>query len=576
MADDLDALIDSTPAAKPQDIDALIDSTPAAPGKAAPQTTAGSAFGHHALNAGTFGLSDEAGGLGTAVMQGITNWLPQSARDKLDLVQASPMDAYRDSRDRERALLELQAKEHRTASTLGDLAGTVAGAYVAPGQGLSGLAKTGAVMGFGNSDADLTHPTLANVGRAAADTGLGAGASMLIGKVGEKVADMAGGAAKRLAFKAAGPMLKDFRNVGAQGAEDIGQKLLDSGAVKFGSSAENIADRLAPMRDAAGKAIGAGKDALDQAGGAWNPNVVADRVEKEIVAPLSKSPADKALAAHMQGIADDIRAVGEGQPQPLSTLAGIRERFDKYIYAAGRAGDTPKAGALENLRGLLDNEFDSVAAKTSPDIAQGYNNAQREYSLLKPAENMAEDMASRHAANRFLSLGDRVGGGMIGAAIGASDGDRDPLSIAGSTIAGAMAGRLARTRGPATAAVTTRALANILGRVGSPMAARLAAGAAPGIGDRLFGKPEQPSPQSDDQQIQPTPAPPVLQAMGKVGEAIHKNPTSMGRYGMALANIQQKHGPAAAAAAHFVMAQTPGGYQDLTKKVNDGEEPEQP
>lgn len=107
-----------------------------------------------ALGAIPLGFGDEVAGAQTGAMQAITNILPQSIRDKLDLVQAPAADAYRYSRDDAR---QIEAA-HPTAYGISSGVSNTALSLAVPGaQTLAGSAALGAMAGLGNSDADVTR-----------------------------------------------------------------------------------------------------------------------------------------------------------------------------------------------------------------------------------------------------------------------------------------------------------------------------------------------------------------------------------------------------------------------------------
>lgn len=95
--------------------------------------TAREALGRGGLQGATLGFGDEGTGAITSLMQGATNLLPQSARDKLDLVQAPAGDAYTYSRDLERERNKAAEDAPGGDYLAGNIIGTLATAPLLPG-----------------------------------------------------------------------------------------------------------------------------------------------------------------------------------------------------------------------------------------------------------------------------------------------------------------------------------------------------------------------------------------------------------------------------------------------------------
>lgn len=153
----------------------------------------------------TMGFGDEAGGAVAAGLQALTNMLPQSVRDSLDLVEAPAGEAYTYTRDADRAANDAAERAHGGYYLGGNVAGGLLTAPLMPGVGgakaigptlksgafqtLGSLAraggslglKTGAAYGLGSSRADLLSGDAGQYLQAAKDTTLG---SLLGGALG--------------------------------------------------------------------------------------------------------------------------------------------------------------------------------------------------------------------------------------------------------------------------------------------------------------------------------------------------------------------------------------------------------
>jgi hypothetical protein len=112
---------------------------------------------------GAFPIADELTGLAGAIVN------PTNS-DK------GFVDRYRDSRDYARRQDHKDDVQHPTISGVSQFGGALAGGAVTAGVGntLAGSAAFGAGQGLGTSEADLTKPSLENIGRAALDTAGGA------------------------------------------------------------------------------------------------------------------------------------------------------------------------------------------------------------------------------------------------------------------------------------------------------------------------------------------------------------------------------------------------------------------
>lgn len=131
-------------------------------------------FAREAVQGPTLGFNDELSGAAQTAMQAMTGGV-----DKLSDLKTL-YTAYRDAERRKNQIAE---KANPTASKAGMLTGGLATALV-PGMGeinsLKKAAAIGGLAGLGSSDADLTK---GEVGRAALDTGVGAGLGATVQKV---------------------------------------------------------------------------------------------------------------------------------------------------------------------------------------------------------------------------------------------------------------------------------------------------------------------------------------------------------------------------------------------------------
>jgi hypothetical protein len=148
-----------------------------------PEITPGKALAKGAQQGVSLGLSDELAGAAGALGY-LSGSSKTPSREEL-------LDIYRQARDEERKTVELANKQQPVMSGVGNLAGGVllpAGAIAkVPGllnkikQGTRAGAIIGAVGGAGLSEAELTQPSIENVGEFARDVGMSTATGATLG-----------------------------------------------------------------------------------------------------------------------------------------------------------------------------------------------------------------------------------------------------------------------------------------------------------------------------------------------------------------------------------------------------------
>lgn len=463
----------------------------------------GEALGRGALDGATFGFDDELQGTMGAGLQAIANALPESARRALDVDARDVGDAYRGTRDEGRTQKEAIRERSPGQFIAGQVGGGVATSFLSPlraataAKGVGGAAKTGAALGavggLGASNADLTQ---GEFGQAAADAAagaaLGGGAGALGYGVGrgvarvaphlsravgamlpakEEVADLLRRFAEGRAFKAAGPMLKDFRQIvgqkGTNRPNEIGRELLDSGAVGAGDDVEAIAEKLAPLRNQAGEQVGMAVEALDNAAVAGavptnllSPAMLAAKAEKELLRPMEsfKGPADLPKIRALLRRIDELRKMPTAnQPGTFQAIEKLKQQYDDLINYARQTKAPAAEQVSRDLRGVVNAQSERVADAVDPALGALFKGAKRRYELLAPAESMASDRALRDSANRAISPSDYIAGAAEHAK---PKGDGLLGQVAG--IGTALAHKYIRERGNSALAVAADAIANLI------------------------------------------------------------------------------------------------------------------
>lgn len=220
---------------------------------------------HQGIQGLTMGFADEMGaGLNTAISQ--LKGSDESFKDEY----TRRRDSLRERDQRETEANPVTAAVANIAGSLPTLleSGAMQGVNALTRIGKSALA--GGVHGLGNSEADLTE---GEVGRASLDTIFGMGVGGAGGAVGEAMVPAAkalGRGASKLSdyayLKATGADLSDLRALKHQGklatfADDV----RNSGAVRFGDSAEDVAKRAEALKQQHGERVGSSLQEIDAA-----------------------------------------------------------------------------------------------------------------------------------------------------------------------------------------------------------------------------------------------------------------------------------------------------------------------
>ncbi len=458
------------------------------------------ALGRGIRQGGTLGFGDEIGGatqVAASKMPRLLQLLNKYAGTDFEtkyLDQMNAGDVYRSARDAERRDDDAARDAHGGYMMAGELLGgalvPVPGGAAAKGAGY--LAKVGraagqgalvgTAAGLGGGRSDLTR---GEYGGAALEAGLGGlmgagggalaegvvvpGVKWAAGKVAEVPNALRALAESRM-YKAAGPMLKDFRLAGEDGARKIGRELIDSKVGRFGSNTRDIAKRLGPLQEEAGQAVGSSVGELDEAlarmaGGdpastglsirgqprprvGFSPSQIAKRLENEVAS--SYGTGDRNLADLVRREAE---AIAKNNPEHMtfSQLEALKRSYEgKAKFDSATAKEIPET--YQRIYDLLKGHSESGAKVVDPDLAQKFISAKAKYANIAPAANMAEDQALRVSANRFISPSDYI--------TGAAEVAKNGLDYKALLTMGAH--KLLRERGSSAAAITADALADAL------------------------------------------------------------------------------------------------------------------
>lgn len=287
------------------------------------------------------------------------------------------------------------------------------------------------------------------------------------------------------------------RDFGDDAAVTIGRTVKDEGLDKLlteGATWQEMHAATKLKLANAGKSIGDTMRAIDAAPSATGKAAdaakrIGQRADGEILGALERSGirSDKTLASKMRrdfeflfGADDAARArsaaaenAAAGRPVTAATyresarrraaatseelvpsferLHQLRARIDDIAYPKGAADPTPYQKALQQLRGVVEDELtkaaDKVAVTAGGELAGSYSAAKQRYRAVKWINDAAENNAASDLANRQASLTDTIVGSSIGGStlMAALAGDVGALgSTVIATLAGAGAGLVNR------------------------------------------------------------------------------------------------------------------------------------
>jgi len=396
-------------------------------------------------------------------------------------------------------------EENPTASTLGELGGSVASLLATGGAGglgklagrgaaalgaaeggLAAKAIAGAVTGAAEMGAisagqELSQAALQERETSAARVAEAFGHGALLGGIVGGALPLIGGALRALpmrpgslseealayaqekALKSTGGTQKQIGKILDASPElrQVADEILTRDAPRALGKAENAVLSRAEMkagieavRKEIGEEMGAALRAIDANARGVGANIagVVQRAREEILAPLESNVFAKAEA----------RAV-EKQIRELEKLSDFRVGFEALHELSSQLGKVirknPTASATEELkafRSLLEEEITNGAARVSQeiggDIAGQYAKARTRYAAAKMLEDAVDTGVKAEAKNLTFSLSSMLAGG-AGTSVGA-------------TIGGAVAGPMGASIGSVVGGAAGAVLANLNKRFG--------------------------------------------------------------------------------------------------------------
>jgi len=446
------------------------------------------AFGRGALQGVTAGFEEETGAGLQAALEAGRRTLAETGLGKAMLEAADigttptqePLaDVYRQAREESRAQLERAQASAPRAFLAGQLAGGVAQAAALPVSGPAQLAALGGAQALGAGQADITR---GEVGKAALETGMGAGLAVAGGKLAEKLPGvvrkglekagldetlkqaekktsqaLAKFAAMRF-VKATGAIQKDINKETEKAILKKGYILGQEGMIPLSGNKEVIEKNVLAAQEAAGSAmedlLGAADRRLAQTGKEFDWGRVLTRINKEIRGKLSVT------GLRVSGAS--LKApVGEYAPSFYDDIAQTAARGGGFLDANKLKTDIAEgpfstlSTRLQNrvakqVSGILNDEIESQMQKQiGGKAAAEFKKAKNIYGATKLAQKGLKTAAAREG-NQLFGLTETLMAGVPAVTSAMTGASAAGAGAAGLTGLGVAIGtKLAKERGSA-------------------------------------------------------------------------------------------------------------------------------
>jgi hypothetical protein len=186
-----------------------------------------------------------------------------------------------------------------------------------------------------------------------------------------------------------------YKKMSPEAASRLGQEAGEMGLVTPWTKAADTYERAQTVLDEVGPKLGDGLKAIDESGEAVAPKVsdLAEKMRKEVLAPLENNPVEKPLAHYIQGVIDDYETKlgGAEAKTTLSDLHAARQELGKAIY--GLNGDltvsTARKEALNGLKNAMSDEISAGIEKSGGDL-DAWKALNRQYHVASTISRIAE------------------------------------------------------------------------------------------------------------------------------------------------------------------------------------------
>ena len=386
-----------------------------------------------------------------------------SLMNKLQGTNIKP-DNYVTARDKYAA--ELAATQERSPKSY--LAGQVGGGLLSAGPMSKALsAGTGGFIGNGGATAAQRIMNTAKAGAATGllynpgdkegvvdefqaidrlkGAGIGGAAGLGMGALGErlsstgqKITNLSGtlqDAAENTAFKATGPMLKEYRQqYNRNRINELGREALDSGLVGVGSTIDSVAKNAAKSKETLGKELG---DIYKKAA----PKIKKTPLDKqELYFDIAQNvvkhePAvgKDAFYAKMNNAIKDIMGDSEIYNNPMKLNQKITDIDKKISYERKnliKDGPDFEQGLFQIrsvLRDKLNKQVDNIANTVGdPQLGARLRQTNKKYRNMSDILSISEDRVLREDAKKMWGLTDTIAAGAM--ATGAMASGQTPVT----------------------------------------------------------------------------------------------------------------------------------------------------
>ena len=446
-------------------------------------------FGHGGLQGLTAGFSDEAGAALQGALQRDANFLGDSKfgqylADKLGVETrygpTSPLDTYRQARTENRADEAMREERSPYAYMGGKLAGGLAIGLAAAPAGLPGELALGAAGGLGEGTSDLTKGEVLGATTEAATGTAAAGIAHGAGRL----LSAGGKGIAKLAGRGAEVLAEKAagmsgRELQASGGAS-GRALLDADAIHLLDNTKSISNRLPQMlEDQAGRM----KEALtplDSGPHSVSGDAVADRLESEANALRTKySMSDR--VQQQAGMMDRLaNKLRQLGDMEFGQAHDERVGLDKEINWKPRGQyDTPPPPARQEAAKAARRALED---QIEADAYRADPRAAEAYRAAKEAYGQLATPAASSERAAANAGSHPVFNGLRGHAMGFGAAGMAAAMGHPATAAGIAGATLLKSRGAATAAIGADAMSRLSARIGQmgPYAGYLASAASRG------------------------------------------------------------------------------------------------
>jgi hypothetical protein len=252
----------------------------------------------------------------------------------------------------------------------------------------------------------------------------------------------------------------EYKTLGKEGAQEMGDFLLRNKAVRFGSSPTAVAERVSALPQSTGQALGESIKALDATGGQVSKQAIAQQFGQLAEQAKAGGPGAAPLVAKFEKAAADIMQDIQTSGQPMMSFKQAEQWKQAYqapINYAKQTNSPLEMGSKEiasAARQAVEDAAGAASTEASP-VGEAFLQAKKESGLAQQAAKMAHGAEGRRTARNMVSPAG-VGASLLSASTAIASGH--PWAAIPSLAAGPVL-QILRERGPASAAVLLKSMA---------------------------------------------------------------------------------------------------------------------